>query len=390
MKFQLLTILTLCSLILTPVSNAQLGQIKQNVNKVKKVKENKDKKAEAETKSETTTTNNPGEGNSTETNQEEITPEVTTAEEPVQKSPLTKIEKGTILSSEYHKEHVGEIVFSDQVVAFKNEDPSKLKTSFTFGEVIRFRAYFQQSFYNTMVDKFNELGISKEEAYDKAFLPVCKIKYFVDDKLAYETFYGSNKREYNNNNFPPYAYSNYENAYQTNVEYTTFQGSLFNTTFSHDEITHFTELFDEFTPGETHTVKMQIIALDYLDQENTAKHVLVSEGSFSLNCVEMDIADNEAICMPKPVKHTEVEGLLKKHLQGQTFSKFSLASVSNTSDNDGKIQRIEFYLGIKEEDQCYLEFRVYNRRYNYITGTYSNEFEIIQVSRDSMPCACLQ
>lgn len=359
---------------------SQIGKLKSIV-KEKKKKDSKEEQSSKEEEPSRGTSSNPATGS-----------EEKAIEKPassVSADLLKKVEKGNVLSSDFHKSHIGEIVFSDQVVSFGNEDPSKLKTEFKFGEVIRFRAYFGQSFFNTMVDKFNELGISKTEAYNKGFLPLCKVKYFVDDKMEYETFYGSSKREYNNNNYPPYGYSGFENAYKTNAEYTTYQGSLYNTTFSHDEITHFSELFKVLTPG-IHTIKMQVVALDYQDKENTAKHVVVSEGSFQLDYTDADISENEAVCMPKAVTHSEVDALLKKHLQNEKFEKVSLASVVNTSDSDGKVQEIKFYLGIKEEAKCVLEYRLYKRRYNYTTKRYLNEFEIVQVSKDDMPCPCLK
>lgn len=380
------TLMAVLCLSISPGAFGQLGRVK-GVIKEKTKKSSKEKEAEQEEPVKMTEEEKPAETTS-EAEEKPASRGRTATAAPAAPEPLKKVQAGTKLSSDYHRSHVGEIVFSDQVVSFGNEDPSKLRSEFKFGEVIRFRAYFAQSFFNTMVDKFNELGISKKEAYNKGFLPLCKVRYFVDGKMEYEAFYGSSKREYNNNSFPPYAYSNFENAYETNVKYTTYQGSLYNTTFSHDEITHFSELFKVLTPG-VHEIKMQVVALDYQDAENEAKHVVVSEGKFKLDYSDVDISENEAICMPKPVKHAEVDALLKRHLANEKFEKVSLESVVNTSDDDGKVQVVKFYLGKREAGKCVLEYRVYNRRYNYISKKYQNEFEIRQVSKDDMPCPCL-
>lgn len=48
------------------------------------------------------------------------------------------------MTSPTHKENVGKIVFSDQEVKFRKEDPSQLKESFQLGEPIYARAYFAQ------------------------------------------------------------------------------------------------------------------------------------------------------------------------------------------------------------------------------------------------------
>lgn len=327
--------------------------------------------------------------NNKEKNNEESTEE--TKEEVVARQP-EKLEKSTSqnpMSSPYHEAHKGEIVFSDQVIAFKNEDPTKLKTEFNFGEVIRFRAYYHQSVFNTMVDRFNELGISKDSAYAKGFEPVNKVKYFVDNELIYETVYASNERSYNNVSFPPRYFMDSEKGFEVNVKYTTYQGTLFNTEYSHSEISHFAKVIPHLTPG-MHKITMQVMAVDFQDLENKDKEVLMAEGSFDLNYKEIDLSENAAICFPKSISNAEAESLVKNKIRNETYEKLTLYKVSNTSDMDGKKQEIKIYIGSREAEKCYSTYRIYKRKYNYTTQQYSDELELTHSSTTEIPCGCLK
>lgn len=53
------------------------------------------------------------------------------------------------MTSDTHASHVGQIVFSTEEIKFRNEDPSKLRTSFKLGEPIYGRLYFAKSMANT-------------------------------------------------------------------------------------------------------------------------------------------------------------------------------------------------------------------------------------------------
>ena len=53
------------------------------------------------------------------------------------------------MTSATHSANVGKIVFSTEEIKFKNEDPSKLRTSFREGEPIYGRLYFARSMANT-------------------------------------------------------------------------------------------------------------------------------------------------------------------------------------------------------------------------------------------------
>jgi hypothetical protein len=53
------------------------------------------------------------------------------------------------MTSATHTSHAGKIVFSTQEIKFRNEDPSKFRTSFKIGEPIFGRLYFHRSMMNT-------------------------------------------------------------------------------------------------------------------------------------------------------------------------------------------------------------------------------------------------
>lgn len=80
------------------------------------------------------------------------------------------------ISSDFHKEHIGQIVFSTEKISESNVDVSSLKTSFNILESIHFRAFFSQSVFNALVDKYKSSYLGRDG------MIYCKI--YIDEQLA--------------------------------------------------------------------------------------------------------------------------------------------------------------------------------------------------------------
>ena len=80
------------------------------------------------------------------------------------------------MTSQTHAAHVGEIVFSNKEIKFRQEDPAALKGQFKLGEPIYGRLYFKQSMANTPLFH-TQLGESLSGGYREG---AWEIQLFVD------------------------------------------------------------------------------------------------------------------------------------------------------------------------------------------------------------------
>ncbi|MCB9226177.1 MAG: hypothetical protein H6578_03245 [Chitinophagales bacterium] len=80
------------------------------------------------------------------------------------------------ITSTFHKEHIGQIVFSNEKISASNVVSASLKNSFNINQSIHFRAFFSQSVFNALVSKYKSNYLERNGMF------YCKI--YVDGQLA--------------------------------------------------------------------------------------------------------------------------------------------------------------------------------------------------------------
>lgn len=310
---------------------------------------------------------------------------------------LQKAEGDQGITSPIHQEYIGKVVFSNQTIDLQNEDKTKFKNSFQTGELIKFRAYFKESSYNSMVEHYTNNGVYRDSAFalgNGGFRPRIYLRYYLNDEFITERYYGG---EFNFMNNPPTSFIS-ERGFEFLCQYTTYRGTLYDTEFAHEEIEDFTKLLTKMKPGQN-KVRLDVfstnnsIVEEKRKQNNALHEVILASGEFDFDYnPNKDISENEAVCIPKNKLTSETQqDLVKAWLKDHSiqYQQLALTKYYNSSNSDGKYQRIHVVYGSKK-DGCKMTFIVLERQYNYVTGKYSNELQSVQHEESDIPCACLK
>lgn len=301
--------------------------------------------------------------------------------------------KGTV-----HADHIGKIMFSKSTIELGAEDINQFTNNFSFGDIIKFRTYYAQSPYNSMVDYYHSKGIFKDSAMalgNGSFWPLVMLNFYVDGKLITDHGY---KSDYNGSYSPPMLFSGQGNMEEFALNYTTYRGTLFDTEYAHQEIEDFTEILAQMTPGK-HTIKLEVyVRNSAMTSEKSNKYpelykLILAEGEFSFDYkFDSSMKDNEALCLPKSKVNLESQmTLIKNYLddKGVKYQKLALAEVYTSSDSEGKYKRTKASYGLKDAEKCNLIYLVFEQRYNYVLGKYNEELVIVKKDVSEIPCGCL-
>ncbi|MFK7799571.1 MAG: hypothetical protein AB8E82_19115 [Aureispira sp.] len=282
-------------------------------------------------------------------------------------------------ATDFHKNNTGKIVFSNETIELKNVDASKLKTSFDYGENIRFRVFMEQPIYNSVATLINADGGKKGKDCE----PRSQLRYYIDGKLVYEGGYGAS-RMYN----PVILY--FPEGSEVIGYWTSYRGTLFmKDKHAHDEQEHFKEFLLKARQNLTgkHTLRVELQGFDSQNKDVEARKVLLAAGEITIDFSKKpDLRNNPVICMPKSGSNSTALGLLKDELKG-SYSRISLLSYVE----EKPARTIKAEVGYQENGTCYKYFVVYKQHFNYKRGVFDGPLDPDYASeKEEIFCDCLK
>lgn len=280
--------------------------------------------------------------------------------------------------TEFHKNNIGKIVFSNETIELKSVDESKLKTSFDYGENIRFRVFMEKPIYNTVAELINADGGKKGKDCE----PRSKLRYYLDGKLVHEGGYGAS-RLYN----PAILY--FKEGAEVIGYWTSYRGTLFmKDKHAHDEQEHFKEFLLKAKENLTgkHTIRVELQGYDTQNKDVEARKAILASGEITIDFSKKpDLRNNPVICMPKSGTNSTALSLLRN--QAKDASRISLLSFVESKPN----RTIKAEIGYKKDGKCYKYFVVYNQAFNYTRGVYDGPLSAEYASeKEEIFCDCLK
>jgi hypothetical protein len=284
--------------------------------------------------------------------------------------------------TEFHKNNIGKIVFSNETIELKNVDESKLKESFDYGDNIRFRVFMKEPIYNTIAKLINEDGGKQGKNCE----PRSRLRYYIDGKLIHEEGYGGS-RMYN----PAILY--FKEGAEVIGYWTSYRGTLFmKDKFAHDEQEQFKSFLLKARKNLTgkHKLKVEILAYDAENREVEARQAIMATGEITIDFSKKpDLRNNPVICMPKSGTNSTALSLLKNHMKNSNYSRISL--LSYVENKPARVIKAEIGYKDKEDNKCYKYYVSYKQHFNYKRGVFDGPLDPDYASeKEEIFCDCLK
>ncbi|BDS10302.1 hypothetical protein [Aureispira anguillae] len=283
--------------------------------------------------------------------------------------------------TDFHKNNVGKVVFSNETIELKNVDASKLKNSFSFGEAIRFRVYYDQPIYNTIAKMVNNKGGLDTEGSGNSCYPHHKINYYLDGKLVHVGYY--RRRLYNERiaHFPEDA--------KIISEWITFRGSLYIDKPAHEEQTQFKNLVLKMGKlSGKRKLTVEVVAFDYDNKEDASRSKILATGDIEIDFSKaVNFKTNPIFCMAAPINNSTALAVLKNHLKNKGINYKKIAITHFSENKPTRVIKAE--IGTAREGKCYKYYVVYEQSYNYKTGRYEGPLKVTYGTEDEeIYCDC--
>ncbi len=280
--------------------------------------------------------------------------------------------------TDFHKNNIGKIVFSNETVELKSIDPSKLITTFDYGENIRFRVFMEKPIYNTVAELINADGGKKGKDCE----PRSQLRYYLDGQLVYEGGYGGS-RIYNP------VILHFPEGSEVIGYWTSYRGTLFmKDKLAHDEQEHFKEFLLKAGSNLTgkHTLRVELQGYDTQNPDVEARKAILASGEITIDFSKKpDLRNNPVICMPKSGTNSTALSLLRN--TAKDASRISLISFVESKPT----RTIKAEIGYKKAGKCYKYFVVYKQSFNYQRGVYDGPLEADYASEtEEIFCDCLK
>ena len=284
------------------------------------------------------------------------------------------------VTSPTHKKYQNKIVFSTNVINFKDEDQSQFKKNFVFGDDINFRIYMDDSHLNKLLDEANKNGITTNELEEYGtYMTV----FYLDGKKVHSSMRDTEGM-----------------SLKAKSQWTTFKGEYFlkvggdNSSGMQDFIDVISKIEQSISAG-THEIKVEIYPYIYVSRVKKNIEIVlekpISTGIFNLLISKPFIKANANILCKTPKRGmTELE--IEKKLKGTAKS---ITITGNTwkiyrHSITGIPLRRETYAmaGMKStEGTCWYQEITIVQEYN--GSTYENPTIGENIKFIPIPCSCL-